>query len=124
MMSPEGNSYGAGTPLNAPDLLQSAIPREQMEYYPDILVDEWAAQHIIDNELGLDSLMAVELRNVLGAMIEQSLPATLVYERPSIAALTDFVAAELQVVDEALGLARPADQDDSPHPIWPRCSSP
>ena len=57
LTSREGNSYGAGAPMNAPDLLQSAIPREQLEYYADILVDEWAAQHIIDLELGLDSLI-------------------------------------------------------------------
>jgi NAD(P)-dependent dehydrogenase (short-subunit alcohol dehydrogenase family) len=49
------------------------------------------------NELGLDSLMAVELRNLLGAGLggEKSLPATLVFDHPSIAELTDYLAQEV-----------------------------
>jgi hypothetical protein len=40
------------------------------------------------NEVGLDSLMAVELRNVLGASIARTLPATLLFDYPTIDALT------------------------------------
>jgi len=58
---PQGRSYGAGSPVSASDLLQYSIPREEMEYYPDILVDEWAAQHLIDQELGLDTLLEFDL---------------------------------------------------------------
>ena len=54
---PEGMSYGAGHPISAADLLQSSISREDMEHYPDLFVDEWAAQHLIDQELGLESLI-------------------------------------------------------------------
>jgi len=58
---PQGSSYGAGHPVSASDLLESSIPREEMEYYPDILVDEWAAQHLIDQELGLETLLEFDL---------------------------------------------------------------
>jgi polyketide synthase 12/myxalamid-type polyketide synthase MxaB len=59
------------------------------------------------NEIGLDSLMAVELRNALGAMIEQSLPATLLYERPTIVALTDFLAGEVLPAEEPVATGQP-----------------
>jgi NAD(P)-dependent dehydrogenase (short-subunit alcohol dehydrogenase family)/acyl carrier protein len=46
-------------------------------------------------ELGLDSLMAVELRNKLGHAAGQSLPATLLFEYPAIEALVNYLAGEL-----------------------------
>ncbi|MDZ7269350.1 MAG: SDR family NAD(P)-dependent oxidoreductase [candidate division KSB1 bacterium] len=60
------------------------------------------AAHPIDKDqplqkLGLDSLMAVELRNLLGAGLggPRSLPATLLFDYPSINAVTDYLAAEV-----------------------------
>jgi NAD(P)-dependent dehydrogenase (short-subunit alcohol dehydrogenase family)/acyl carrier protein len=49
------------------------------------------------NELGLDSLMAVELRNMLSSslQLERSLPATLVFDYPTINALTDYLAQDI-----------------------------
>ncbi len=49
------------------------------------------------NELGLDSLMAVELRNMLSdsLSLERNLPATLVFDYPTIDALTDFLAQDI-----------------------------
>ncbi len=44
-------------------------------------------------DLGLDSLMAVQLRNRLSGSIEQPLPATLLYECPTVRALADFLAS-------------------------------
>ena len=46
--------------------------------------------------LGLDSLMAVELRNLLGAGLRptRNFPATLVFDYPTLAALTGFLAIE------------------------------
>jgi acyl transferase domain-containing protein len=60
-----------------------------------------AAAHIDDvvplNSLGLDSLMAVELRNQLGTALrlERPLPATLVFDYPSVDAITRFLSSEV-----------------------------
>lgn len=55
-------------------------------------------------EAGLDSLMAVELRNALARSIGQSLPATLLFDHPSLDALTNFLVAHLglQEMPEAI----------------------
>ena len=42
-------------------------------------------------DLGLDSLMAVELRNSVASMVETSLPATLLFNYPSLDALTAYL---------------------------------
>jgi hypothetical protein len=47
------------------------------------------------NTMGLDSLMAVELRNALGQSINQSLQATLVFDFPTLDALTDYLLNDI-----------------------------
>jgi acyl carrier protein len=47
------------------------------------------------SELGLDSLLAVELRNAVGAGLGRTLPAALLYNYPSIAALSGKLLEEL-----------------------------
>lgn len=53
------------------------------------------------NEQGLDSLMAVELRNLLGKRLglQQRLPATLVFDYPTIERLTDFLLNQASLAE-------------------------
>jgi acyl carrier protein len=43
-------------------------------------------------ELGFDSLMSVQLRNALVDSLKVNLPTTLVYDYPTVEALTDFIS--------------------------------
>ncbi|WP_426757454.1 type I polyketide synthase [Myxococcus sp. Y35] len=53
-------------------------------------------------EFGMDSLMSVELRNVLQRTLGTSLPATVAFDNPTVNGLVDYLAAEvLGLVDEA-----------------------
>jgi polyketide synthase 12/myxalamid-type polyketide synthase MxaB len=75
-----------------------------------------SASHAINprqplRELGLDSLMAVELRNALGAGLQRSLPATLLFDYPALDTLTDFLTQELWP-----GEPPPAQSDDAEPP--------
>jgi NAD(P)-dependent dehydrogenase (short-subunit alcohol dehydrogenase family)/SAM-dependent methyltransferase/acyl carrier protein len=45
--------------------------------------------------MGLDSLMAVELRNKLSQSVGKTLPATLLFEYPTINALVDYAASQI-----------------------------
>ena len=54
-------------------------------------IDEDEALH----DLGLDSLMAVELRNSLAASLDMQLPPTMVLDYPTLRTLTDFLQAEI-----------------------------
>ncbi len=57
-------------------------------------------------QFGLDSLMAVELRNVLSRAVEQPLSATLTFDHPTVAALVEHLGAV--AFQEELGLSPPA----------------
>jgi acyl transferase domain-containing protein len=52
-------------------------------------------------EVGLDSLMAVEIRNALGASVGRPLPATLLFDYPTIDALTGYLSGILGGHDTA-----------------------
>lgn len=48
-------------------------------------------------EIGLDSLMAMELRNRMQSVFDLKLPATLVFDYPSIGALADYMYKALEI---------------------------
>ena len=68
------------------------------------------------NELGLDSLMAIELRNALGAAAGRTLPAMLLFDHPTLDALTDFLARE--AFAEVLAPPSTSNGSGSPEDHW------
>jgi acyl transferase domain-containing protein len=51
------------------------------------------------NELGLDSLMAVEFRNVLNLAVGRNLPATLLFNYPTLEALALYLARDVLALE-------------------------
>ena len=64
-------------------------------------------------ELGLDSLMAVELRNGLNRLLGCALPATLIFKYPTINALAAFLDRELVGTEVSAGPALFGTDDSS-----------
>jgi len=61
------------------------------------------------SDLGLDSLMAVELRSVLSTDLGRSLPSTLVFDYPTLAALAGYLAEQVFEWEPA-AIAEPANK--------------
>ena len=90
--------------------LNSALPRERKDVLLAHVGDEvarvlgFAPGEQLDperglNELGLDSLMAVELKNQLELSLGVSLPPTVAFDYPSIEALTGYLAKDVLKLD-------------------------
>jgi acyl transferase domain-containing protein/acyl carrier protein len=65
-------------------------------------------------DLGFDSLTAVDLRNRLNGTADLRLPATLVFDYPTPAALADYLLDELFGADVVVPAQAPALVDDDP----------
>jgi acyl carrier protein len=72
------------------DLVLAQV-RSTIGLAPDQAVDERQPLQ----ELGLDSLMAVELRNALAAMTARTLPATLAFDYPTTEAISRHLLSVL-----------------------------
>ncbi len=66
-------------------------------------------------EMGLDSLLAVELRNAIGDVTGRQLPATLLFDYPTLEALSDFLLAELGVAPADTDAPRPVEASPAPN---------
>ena len=65
------------------------------------------------SELGMDSLMATELRTRLQQSLGAPLPSTLAFEYPTIGAMTTYLMAKLGFVAEPVAVAVGVDELDS-----------
>ncbi|OKJ97253.1 hypothetical protein AMK33_30180 [Streptomyces sp. CB02400] len=75
-----------------------------------------SAQQVL-RDLGLDSLMAVELRRRVSRETEVPLPATLAFDHPTPAAMAEYLLERMDLspaVLPAKAVARAADGDDDP----------
>jgi aryl carrier-like protein len=59
-------------------------------------------------DAGLDSLMAVELRNALTRSVGRSLPATLLFDYPTLDALAQYLFRVLDLQAPPAPVAKPA----------------
>ena len=89
------------------DLLVDFIRSHVMEVLrrdPSRVVD----RHSRLMDLGIDSLMAVELKNRLrtGLDLQDNLPATLIFDYPNIEAIAKFIEVEALAIDAPLTQAR------------------
>jgi acyl transferase domain-containing protein/SAM-dependent methyltransferase len=81
--------------------------------------DSQPARHDRLMELGMDSLMAVQLRNALGTALslDQPLPATLMFDYPTINAIADFLLQHL------VRVSRPETRNESTAAPTPRTAA-
>jgi hypothetical protein len=62
-------------------------------------------------DLGIDSLMAVELRNALSSELglPRALPATLIFDYPSVEAIAGYLASRVLILDPVSPENRPGE---------------
>ena len=86
----------------------SAVLRLEVTALPD------RRQRLMD--LGLDSLMAVELRNRLasGLVLPKSLPATLMFDHPTIEAIAGYLERDVLALDGDEGGQAPKAESSIP----------
>jgi myxalamid-type polyketide synthase MxaB len=105
----------AEAPLNRRRGLLLGYVQEQARKVLGLETVQAVGERIPLNELGLDSLMAVELRNLLGSSLnlKRALPATLVFDYPTVEAMTDYLGREIAVLKAEAGT------EDQQHEVQP-----
>ncbi|HEX4038891.1 MAG TPA: SDR family NAD(P)-dependent oxidoreductase, partial [Acidobacteriaceae bacterium] len=104
----------------APDARRTAILFEHVLAIA-LRVLGFAPQRRIDaqqplNELGMDSLMAIEFRNMLASEVRQNLPSTLLFNYPTLDDVVSYAGTLLfPALDEKPGAA--VSRQDSPAPL-------
>ena len=84
-------------------LLEAEV-RRVAELAPSRRIDpQWPLR-----DVGVDSLMSVELRNALGAVFGRTLSATLVFDHPTLQALADHLMRTLNGLSDQVDSATPA----------------
>jgi len=81
-----------------------ALARRALEYPPTRPVPD----DVPLRDLGLDSLMAIELRNAVAAAWGAALPVTLLFDHPTVRALADHLLARLEAGGAPAGPSSPA----------------
>jgi len=113
-------------PLSKPDLLVEIEGASQTEgrrliqtYIRDLIIQVLGLESsfFLDpqqglKDIGMDSLMSLELRNRLQITLGQSLPATLAFDFPTLGSLSDYVAGKvlMQKSAEDIQLPQPSDR--------------
>jgi acyl carrier protein len=83
--------------MSAPQNRRRALLREEVRALAAVVLGTAARSVDIEEplrDLGLDSLMAVELRNRLGAVVGRTLPATITFDYPTVSALVAYLVDE------------------------------
>jgi pimaricinolide synthase PimS1 len=121
-----GRSRRPSTRQTWSELLDATAPADRRRILADLVRGEVATvldllngtevklQHSFQ-ELGFDSLMSVDLRNRIEKASGLRLPATLVFDHPSVALLTDEIATHIGC-DQTPTTPSPADGANSPVP--------
>jgi acyl transferase domain-containing protein/NADPH:quinone reductase-like Zn-dependent oxidoreductase/NAD(P)-dependent dehydrogenase (short-subunit alcohol dehydrogenase family)/acyl carrier protein len=111
----------------APNLMAELALLPALQRWPRIVtfVERHAAQALglqpgknVDpqrplHDMGLDSLMSVELRNALAASLGKPLSATLLFDYPTIETLARYLATQVLELEPQAGPAADADADRS-----------
>jgi acyl carrier protein len=95
--------------------LQNAEPDERHELLVSFLSDRIVAilglasvdqinTHKALSEMGMDSLMAVELKNTLDAAVKRNLPATIAFEYPTIDAMATYLVNDVLTFEAEVDL--------------------
>ena len=75
--------------------------KEMVRTVNDSLGEHLLQEHIGFTEMGLDSLMAVDLKNKIQALLGESIPLrnTVIFDHPTLGKLSDYLAKEIRKLD-------------------------